>query len=147
MTDPPDDSAPESARRPTRVEQVTLEPWYGPVLASDPNANFKNEVALYANVSPLTTLEGLSEAVGLSVGALAHFILARYASSGSAALLEIGPEMVKRLKRSIDSSEAAGTDSARLDTYQELRHIVSWLDAALPDRAPEPTGANDVDGL
>ena len=128
-----------------RREMIALERWNGPVLVDDPNANFKTEVALYANVEPLTTLNGLSEAVGLSVGALAHFILARYASSGSAGLLEIGPEMVRRLKQPIDLAEATGTDSARLDAYRELCHLISWLSAAVSDQSPKvsPTTEDD----
>ncbi len=117
------------------LEQVTLERWAGDVSPEDPNANFKHEIALYANASPLDTLRGLSEVVGLSIGVLAHFILARYASSGSAALLEIGPEMVTRLWQPIERAERKDTDDARLDAYRELRDLVSWLasaDAGLP---------------
>jgi hypothetical protein len=133
-----------STTAPSR-ELITLERWSGPVSVDDPNANFKREVALYANVAPLTTLNGLSQAVGLSVGALAHFILARYASSGSAGLLEIGPEMVTRLKQPIDLAEVTGTTCARLDAYDELRHLISWLSAALPDNSSPGLVATQAD--
>ncbi len=126
-------------------EVIALERWSGPVRADDPNANFKTEVALYAKVAPLTTLNGLSEAVGLPVGALAHFILARYASSAGAGLLEIGPEMVRRLQRPIDLAESAGTDRARLEAYHELHDLISWLFAAIADQSPSTQRSTRLD--
>lgn len=126
-------------------EVIVLERWSGPICADDPNANFKTEVALYAKVAPLTTLNGLSEAVGLPVGALAHFILARYASSASAGLLEIGPEMVRRLQRPIDLAESDGTDRARLEAYHELHDLISWLFAAIADLSPDAQTSTGID--
>ena len=110
-----------------RDEVVALERYRGPWAPGDPDANFKADVALYANLDPLRTLRGLGEATGLSVGALAHYVLARYATSGSAGLLELGPTMVERLWGPLASAEAADTDEARLAAYHELRALVSWL--------------------
>lgn len=115
------------ARDETRDEAVTLERYRGPWASDDPDANFKADVALYANLDPLRTLRGLSDATGLSVGALAHYVLARYATSGSGGLLELGPTMVERLWSPVATAEAAGNDEARLDAYRQLRALLSWL--------------------
>ena len=80
----------------------------------DPHANLKADVAPYARLDPLKTLGGLSSNVGVPVGALARYVLARYATSGSAGLLEIGPSMVHRLWKPIEEAENADTEEARL---------------------------------
>ena len=108
-------------------EVVALERYRGPWSGDDPDANFKADVALYANLDPLATLRGLGEATGLSVGALAHYVLARYATTGSAGLLELGPTMVERLWAPVALAESSGTDEARLAAYHELRVLLSWL--------------------
>ncbi len=115
------------ARDETGGEAVALERYRGPWTDDDPDANFKADVALYANLDPLKTLRGLGEATGLSIGALAHYVLARYATSGSGGLLELGPTMVERLWALVAEAEAAGTDEARLDAYGQLRALLSWL--------------------
>jgi hypothetical protein len=114
-------------------ETVILETWTGPWEADDPDANFKAEVALYAKVDPLVTLRGLSEATGIPVGALAHYVLARFATVGSAGLLELGPVMVHRLWEPLERAEAAGTAHARDEAYQALKAMVSWLRVPLVD--------------
>jgi hypothetical protein len=81
----------------THAESVPLERWDGPWTADDPNGNFKADVALYAQSDPMTTIRGLAEAVGLPVGALVHYVLARYSTTGSGALLELRPSMGHRL--------------------------------------------------
>jgi len=115
------------------AESVQLERWSGPWAADDPNGNFKADVALYANVDPMTTIRGLAEAVGLPVGALVHYVLARYATTGSGALLELGPSMVHRLWEPIARAEQSPEDAVRLAAYQELRELLSWLRAPLVD--------------
>ncbi len=115
-----------AAREPDN-EVVTLERYRGPWAGDDPDANFKSDVALYANLDPLVTLRGLGQATGLSVGALAHYVLARYATTGSAGLLELGPTMVERLWAPVELAEANGTAEARLAAYHELRALLSWL--------------------
>jgi len=106
---------------------VRLERWTGPWPDDDPDANFKADVALYANVDPLTTIENLGRAIDVPVGALVCYVLAKWATTGSGGLLELGPTMTRRLGAVCDRAEAAGTDDARLEAYAELRELLSWL--------------------
>jgi hypothetical protein len=109
------------------VTVVVLEPWRGPWPPDDPDANFKADVALYANVDPMETVRGLSEHMGIPEGAIVHYVLARYATGGTGGLLELGPSMVHRLWAPIDAAERAGTDAARLAAYDQVRQMISWL--------------------
>ena len=106
---------------------VRLERWTGPWPDDDPDANFKADVALYANVDPLTTIDNLGRAIDVPVGALVRYVLAKWATAGSGGLLELGPTMTRRLGAVCDRAEAAGTDDARLEAYAELRELLSWL--------------------
>lgn len=112
---------------------IRLERWTGSWADDDPDAAFKAEVAALSQLDPLVTLEGMSRALGIPVGALARYVLARWASAGSGGLLEIGPSMVDRLAAELDAAEAQGTDAARLEAYARVRGIVSWLKAGLDD--------------
>ena len=120
---------------------VELVAWFGPWEADDPDANFKADVAAYAHADPLRTLEGLSRNIGVPVGALVRYVLARWATGGSGALLELGPTMVHRLWEPIAAAEETGTDEARLAAYQQLRQMVSWL--RFPLEHPEVYGDPD----
>jgi hypothetical protein len=115
--------------------------WDGPWPVDDPDANFKADVALYARVDPLTTLRNLGDALDIPVGGLCHYVLAKWATEGSAALLEIGPAMVRRLGAICDDAEAAATDEARLEAYAKLRGLISWLRFPLdhPEVYPDHT--------
>ena len=106
---------------------VTLTRWDGPWPADDPDANFKADVALYGKLDPLVTLEGLSRNLDIPLGALVRYVLAKFATSGSGAALELGPSVVQQLAKFVDEAEAADTDEARLAAYDGLRQIVSWL--------------------
>ncbi len=106
---------------------VTLERWTGPWPDDDPDANFKADIALYANVDPLATIENLAAHIGVPVGAVVRYVLARWASAGSGGLLELGPTMVHRLAKVCDEAETAGTDAARLGAYDQLRQMIEWL--------------------
>jgi hypothetical protein len=106
---------------------ITLTGWSGPWAADDPDANFKADVALYSLVDPLTTIRNMSESVKIPVGALCHYVLAKWATAGSGGLLELGPTMTRRLAAVCDKAEATGTDDARLAAYTELRELLSWL--------------------
>ncbi len=64
---------------------------------------------------------------------LARFVLARYCTSGSDALLEMGPRVVRQMDDVVQRAEAAGTDAARLEAYRALKAIVSWLLVPLGD--------------
>lgn len=112
---------------------VRLQPWTGPWPEDDPDANFKAEVALYSLVDPLTTIEGLSANIGVPVGALCRYVLARWASGGSGGLLELGPSMVQRLWEVCERAEGDGTDEGRLAAYDQLRQMLSWLRLPLVD--------------
>lgn len=110
---------------------VRLERWTGPWPDDDPDANFKADVALYSNVDPLTTIENLGRAIDVPAGALARYVLAKWATAGSGGLLELGPTMTRRLGAVCDRAEAADTDAARLAAYHELRALLGWLQLPL----------------
>jgi Family of unknown function (DUF6027) len=112
---------------PTEEPVVTLQRWAGPWPADDPDANFKADVALYSLVDPLSTLENLSRALDVPVGALCRYVLAKWATGGSGGLLELGPTMTRRLADVCDHAEAGGTDAARLEAFAQLRDMISWL--------------------
>ena len=106
---------------------VVLEPWTGPWDPDDRDANFKADVALYALTDPLSTVRNLGAHLGIPVGGLVHYVLAKWATAGSDGLLELGPAMTERLASICDEAEAAGSDEARLAAYAKLRDILSWL--------------------
>ncbi len=106
---------------------VRLERYRGPWADDDPDANFKADVALYANVDPLSTITNLSRALDLPVGAVCRYVLAKWATGGSGGLLELGPTMTRRLADVCDRADAAGTDEARLEAYAQLRDMITWL--------------------
>ena len=122
---------------------VELQAWTGPWNADDPDANFKADVAAHSLLDPLHTLGGLSRSTGIPVGALARYVLARWASEGSGGLLEVGPTMVHRLWAPVADAESSNDDSQRLAAYHQLREMLSWLrfpleqDDAYPEQKPE----------
>ncbi len=120
------------------VKSVELVPWSGPWSDDDPDANFKADVALYAHVDPMSTIARLAAALGLPEGAIARYVLAKWASAGSGGLLELGPSMVHQLWGPVEQAEAAGTDAARLTAYEQLRQMLSWL--RLPIVDPDAAG-------
>ena len=120
---------------PDRHRTLVLESWTGPWEDDDPDANYKAEIALYAHSDPMSTLDNMSRALGVPVGAIAKYVLARYATSGSGGLLEVGPTMVRRLWEPIAAAEATGTDDARLRAYDQVRQMISWLRLPLVDDA------------
>jgi Family of unknown function (DUF6027) len=117
---------------------VELTPWTGPWPDDDRDANFKADVALYAHVDPMSTVGNLAEAMGIPEGGIVWYVLAKWASAGSGGLLEIGPSMVNQLWDPVEKAEAAATDAARLEAYQKLRQMLSWLRLPLSD--PESAG-------
>jgi hypothetical protein len=109
------------------VRTVDLVGWDGPWGADDPDANFKADVALYSHVEPMSTISQLAAAMGMPEGAVVHYVLAKWASAGSAALLELGPSMVHRLWDPVEKAEATDTTEARIEAYDQLRQMISWL--------------------
>ena len=117
---------------------VELEAWMGPWNAHDADANLKADVAAHALLDPLRTLRGLSRSTGIPVGALARYVLSRWATEGSGGLLEIGPTMVHRLWEPIAEAESANDDTARLAAYHQLCEMLSWLRFPLEQRDAYP---------
>jgi Family of unknown function (DUF6027) len=118
---------------PERSRRVDLVSWDGPWDEDDPDANFKSDVALYAHVDPMETISNLAAAMGIPEGAVAHYVLAKWASAGSGGLLELGPSMVHRLWAVVAEAEEEGTSEARLVAYEQLRQMISWLRLPLID--------------
>jgi hypothetical protein len=110
---------------------VTLARWDEPWGPDDPYANLKADVVAYGHLDPLTTVRTLSAASGVPVDALVRYVLARWATGGSEALLELGPSGVDHLVRAVEAAEQAGTDEARLAAYATVRDVVRWLRAGL----------------
>ncbi|MDP1795237.1 MAG: DUF6027 family protein [Acidimicrobiales bacterium] len=117
----------------TPGRDVHVAPWTGTWHDDDRDANFKSDITLYAHADPLNTLDNLGNAIGVPVGGLVHYVLARWASAGSAALLEVGPSMINRLWEQIEKAEAAADDAARLEAYEALKQMISWLKIPLDD--------------
>jgi hypothetical protein len=115
------------------TRSVELVGWNGPWEPDDPAANFKADVALYARVDPMSTISRLAAAMGMPEGAVVHYVLAKWASAGSGGLLELGPSMVHRLWAVIERAEEVDTSEARLEAYEQLRQMVSWLRIPLVD--------------
>jgi hypothetical protein len=112
---------------------IRLEPWTGPWPEDDPDANFKSEIALYALVDPLETLEALSANLSIPLGALCRYVLARWATGGSDGVLELGPSTVTRMWRACEEAEAVGTDEARLSAFAQVHQMLSWSRLPLGD--------------
>lgn len=106
---------------------VELEAWNGPWEPDDPDANLKADVAAHSLLDPLETIRGLSRSTGIPEGALARYVLSRWATAGSGGLLEIGPTMTERLWAPVAAAESAGDDARRLAAYHQLRQMLSWL--------------------
>lgn len=121
---------------PAKLVKITA--WTGPWAEDDPDANFKADVDLYAHVDPMATIAKLAAALGIPQGAVVWYVLAKWASAGSGGLLELGPTMVNRLWEPVERAEAAGSDQARLDAYEQLHQMLSWL--RVPLTQPETSG-------
>jgi hypothetical protein len=121
-------------------QTIQLEPYEGSWPPDDRDAGFRSLVAEYSRIDPLPTLEVLSRNKGIPVGALVRFVLARYCTSGSDALLEMGPRVVRQMDGLVREAEAAATDEARLKAYAALKVIVSWLQVPLDDPKWRPGG-------
>ncbi len=109
----------------------SIPPWN----PDDPDANFRADVAAHARTDPLATIRRLCANLDLPVGAVVRYVLARWASGGSEAMLELGPSTVQRMREVVAGAEAADTVEARLDAYAQLRGMVEWLAHGLDDPA------------
>lgn len=113
--------------------QITLERFDWQWDETDKDANFKQELATYSRVDPMPTIETMSRNLGIPVGAIVRYILARWASSGSASLLEVGPRVVRQMADIVAEAESAGDSEAKLQAYEKLAQIISWLNVPLAD--------------
>ncbi|MBI1734506.1 MAG: hypothetical protein HYR51_04965 [Candidatus Rokubacteria bacterium] len=120
------------------TDTLILQPYEGTWPPDDPDAAFRQMVAEYSRIDPLPTLATLSRHKAIPVGALVRFILARYCTSGSDALLEMGPRVVRQMDEIVRAAEAAGSDDARLHAYAALKGIVAWLQVPLDDPGWQP---------
>ncbi len=111
--------------------QITLEGYLDTWEANDQHANFKAEVVAYSRLDPMITIDRMSRATNISVGALTKYILAKWAASGSEGLLEIGPRVVDQMNNVIEKAETIGDDPTRLSAYYVLSDIISWLNYPL----------------
>jgi hypothetical protein len=116
---------------------VELRPWTGPIPDGHPDENFLVDVATWSLADPLATLTRLARSLDVPVGALARYVLARWATGGSTDLMEAGPTAITRMRGVVDAAESTGTDEARLAAYHDLVEQLSWLGHGLDD--PEAT--------
>ena len=106
---------------------MEIQPYQDSWAKDDPHANFKEEVALYSVADPLPTLENLSKDTGIPVSALIRYILVKYTASGSEAVLAMTPYALRQMQEHINKAEAMNTAESRLEAYESLRQIISWL--------------------
>ncbi len=114
-----------------RRQAIELEIYDDEIRLDDKDANFKQEMLLYSHVDPLKTLTGLSTAIGVPEGAIARYVLAKWASEGAAGILEVGPTMVKKLHKICSVAEESGDNQKRLLAFKEVSQIISWLNYPL----------------
>ncbi len=121
-----------------RTRQVSLEEYQWQWDESDKDANFKQEVASYTRVDPMPTIDTMSRNLRIPVGAIARYVLVKWAASGSSTLLEMGPRIVQQMAEVVSHAESKGDDMARLQAYQKLSQIISWLNVPLVDPGWRP---------
>ena len=121
--------------------QVTLDTYRTAFSSDDKDANFKRDVATYSRLDPMPALDRMSRNLDIPVGALVRYVLARWTTSGSDALLEVGPLVVRQMGALIEKGEEAATDEARLEAYDGLRQIVSWLSIPLDNPNWQSSGS------
>ena len=112
-------------------DSVTLEQFIWESDDSDKDNNFKNDVALYTQEDPLPTVQRLSQNLDIPIGSVVRYILCKWAMSGSESLLDLGPDMVKKIADIFDDAESEGTDEARLEAYDSVKAIMSWMKVPL----------------
>jgi len=69
-------------------------------------------------VDPLPTFEALSHATGVSVEAIVHLALVRWASAGAEALLSVEPQVLDEL-----------IDARHREDWPAVAGIIDWLEA------------------
>jgi hypothetical protein len=84
---------------------VVLEQWRGTWTDDDPQANLKDDVVALCVLDPLETLEGLSQSCNVPVGALARYVLTKWATGGSEGMLHVGGTTVERMHQACLAAE------------------------------------------
>ena len=112
---------------------IVLEQFDWDVDETDKDVNFKSDVALYTMSDPMPAIERISRNLSIPVGSIVKYILCKWTMSGSDALLEVGPDMVNKMTQIFEDAEYTGTDTSKLEAYESLRAIVSWLRVPLDD--------------
>jgi hypothetical protein len=120
--------------------QITLETFRWKEDSRDKDANFKREVALYTLNDPMPTIETMSRNLNISIGAIVKYILVRWATSGSDALSEMGPIVIRQMADIVEKASQGGKDEDRLAAYNRLAAIVSWLQVPITDPDWQPGG-------
>lgn len=110
---------------------IRLEIYDGSIQEDDPDANFKRDVTSYTQVDPMPTIETMSRNMEIPVGAIARYILVKWATSGSEGVMEMGPRVVRQMAAIVEEAEGSGSDSRRLEAYKKLSGIISWLNVIL----------------
>lgn len=134
--EPDDDSVLDAGDQPV----VRLVRWSPDIAADDPDAAYKHTVAGSSLADPMTTLRPMADNLGIPVGALVRHVLVEWASAGSAALLQTGPDVVQELAAAADAVDEAPQGFARDEAWAALRGRIQWLahgatdpDATYPD--------------
>ncbi|SVD18914.1 uncharacterized protein METZ01_LOCUS371768 [marine metagenome] len=112
-------------------DSVILEQFIWESNVSDKDNNFKNDVALYTQEDPLPTVKRLSQNLEIPIGSVVRYILCKWAMSGSESLLDLGPDMVRKISDIFEDAESDGTDEARLEAYNSVKAIMSWMKVPL----------------
>ena len=91
--------------------RIVLEKFNWDVDATDKDANFKNDVALYTMSDPMPAIDRISRNLSIPVGSIVKYILCKWTMSGSDALIEVGPDMVNKMTEifmSVDGANSVG---------------------------------------
>ncbi len=112
-------------------DSVILEQFIWESNVPDKDNNFKNDVALYTQEDPLPTVRRLSRNLDIPIGSVVRYILCKWAMSGSESLLDLGPDMVRKISDIFEDAESDGTDEARLEAYNSVKAIMSWMKVPL----------------
>ena len=112
---------------------LELKPWRDSWELADPHANFKADVACYTTADPIPTLENLSRGTGIPLGCLIRYVLVKYATSGSDALLAIDPIVFRQMREHVRGAERDGSEAAKLKAYEALKAMIAWLEIGAPE--------------
>jgi hypothetical protein len=82
--------------------------------------NFRQAVELSRKQDPMPTLQALAASTGLSLEAVIHHALVRYASDGAEALLAIDPWSLREL-----------IEARRSEDWVKVGSLIDWLEAGL----------------